>query len=80
VRYIVEADGFLLDYLSKQQLALEVFEARGWDVRALGVAHLPLASLLHDLEMGAGEIRPNAQDGSCAVCRRCHRRRCCNWS
>lgn len=55
VRYIVEADSFLLAYLTKQQLALEVFEARGWDVRALGVVHLPLAALLNDLEMGAGE-------------------------
>jgi hypothetical protein len=55
VRYIVEADGFLLEYLGKQQLALEVFEARGWDVRALGVAHMPLQTLLKDLEVGAGE-------------------------
>lgn len=54
VRYIVEADSFLLEYLGKQQLALEVFEARGWDVRALGVAHLPLQALLKDLEVGAG--------------------------
>lgn len=55
VRYIVEADGFLLEYLGKQQLALEVFEARGWDVRALGVAHMPLQTLLKDLEVGARE-------------------------
>lgn len=55
VRYIVEADSFLLEYLSKQHLALEVFEARGWDVRALGVAHMPLKTLLQDLEVGSGE-------------------------
>jgi len=55
VRYVVEADAFLLDYLSKQQLSLEVFEARGWDVRGLGVAYLPLQALLQDLEVGAGE-------------------------
>lgn len=55
VRYVVEADAFLLEYLSKQQLSMEVFEARGWDVRGLGVAHLPLQALLQDLEVGAGE-------------------------
>lgn len=65
VRYIVEADSFLLEYLTKQQLALEVFEARGWDVRALGVAHLPLAALLNDLEMGAGERVSHG--GGCAL-------------
>jgi hypothetical protein len=54
VRYIVEADSFLLEYLSKQHLALEVFEARGWDVRALGVAHMPLKTLLQDLEVSTG--------------------------
>lgn len=56
----MEADCFLLEYLTKQQLALEVFEARGWDVRALGVAHLPLSALLRDLEVGAGESRQTA--------------------
>lgn len=44
-----------MDYLSKQSLVLEVFEARGWDVRALGVAHMPLSDLLRDLEVGSGE-------------------------
>lgn len=64
MRYIVEADSFLLEYLSKQQLALEVFEARGWDVRPLGVAHMPLQALLHDLKVGTGETTPAKQVGS----------------
>lgn len=54
VQYIVEADVFLLEYLMKQQLALELFEARGWDAAAIGVAHVPLKLLLQDLEIGAG--------------------------
>lgn len=55
VQYVVEADDFLLDYLSQQRLALELFEAKGWDAAAVGVAHLPLQLLLQDLEVGAGE-------------------------
>lgn len=47
-RCAVEADTFLLDHLAGQQMAFEVFEARGWEVRCLGVAHLPLKSLLLD--------------------------------
>jgi hypothetical protein len=54
VQYIVEADVFLLEYLMKQQLALELFEARGWDAAAIGLAHVPLKLLLQDLEVGAG--------------------------
>jgi hypothetical protein len=53
VRYIVEADAFLLEYLSTQSLAFELFEACGWEVRPLGTAHLRLATLLEDLQPGA---------------------------
>lgn len=55
VRYIVEQDGFLLDYLSGQVLLLEVFEARGWEVRGLGVARLSLRAVLEGLRATAGE-------------------------
>jgi hypothetical protein len=55
VQYVVDADSFLLDYLVQQQLELELFEARGWDAAAVGVARLPLQLLLQDLEVGAGE-------------------------
>lgn len=67
VRYIVEADSFLLEYLSRQHLALEVFEACGWDVCTLGVAHMPLKTLLQDLEVGTGAEHWLCLTGASAV-------------
>lgn len=55
MQYVVEADDFLLEYLTKQHMTFEVFEAKGWDAVAVGTAHLPLTVLLQDLQVQTGE-------------------------
>ena len=73
-QFIVNVDDFFLEYVMKQNVPLEIYQALGLEYRLVGKGHFDLKSVLHDqggnkirstaVATGAGDFRDTVQFGT----------------
>ena len=73
-QFIVNVDGFFLEYVMKQNVPIEIYQALGLEYRLVGKGHFDLKPVLHDqggtkisctaVATGAGDFQDTVQFGT----------------